>query len=272
MGLIKRADFEDYTRDAYVMDLTDLEKRGRAVIDAANTQAQKILEDAQAQREKLIATAHQEGYEQGLREGIEKGHTDGSAAGIEEARAAQTQLLDQLTQMWATQLDAFDQHRDLMLEQARTQVVELGAMIASRVTRRVVELDPTIVVKQIEAALSSVTESTRLVISVHPDDIEHAQAELPALIERFSTCEHAQLITDATIETGSCIARTSTGGIIDASISTQLDRILDAMIPTGMSHRDDTSELGIIGIPENSDPIQSVDEDVSRENPKDDAA
>lgn len=248
MGLIKRADIEEYTRDSYVMDLADLEKRGLALTQAANAQAERVLRDAHAQRDQLISSAIDDGHAKGYKEGYEQGHADGAAKGIEQSREDQAQLLNQLTEMWISQLDAFEQHRDTMLEQARTQIVELGAMIASRVTRRAIALDPRVVVGQIEAVLSSVTESTRLVLAVHPEDIETARAEVPKLIERFATCEHAQVISDASLERGSCVATTATGGVVDASITTQLDRILDALLP----NRDMKGEAGQISIDEAS--------------------
>ncbi len=231
MGLIKRADVEQYTHNALVLDLQDLEKRGQAVIEAANAQAKEILRDAYAQRDRLVSNASDDGHNQGYKEGFEQGFAEGVAKGIEEARENQAQLLDQLSQMWIAQLDAFEQQRDTMLEQARTQVVELGAMIAQRVTRRVIELDPTVVLNEMQAILSSVTESTRLVLAVHPDDVELAQAQLPEMIERFVACEHAQVVTDSALERGSCVAQTTSGGIIDASITTQLNRIISALLP-----------------------------------------
>ncbi len=241
MGMIKRADFEQYTRDAYVMDLADLEKRGRAVVDAANTRASEVLARANAERERLISTASDEGHQQGYEAGFAEGREEGVRRGVELARAAHELQLTQLTAMWTDQLDAFERQRDTMLSQARTQVIGLAAAIARRVVRRMVRLDPGVVLNELEAVLSSVTESTRLVISVHPDEAETVRGELPGLIERFACCEHAQVVTDPGLEPGSCVARTSGGGVIDASLPTQIDRIVDALLPgsrlTGLDDR-----------------------------------
>ena len=231
MGVIKRADIEEYTRQAYVMDMDDLEKRGRSVVDAANAEAQQILRVANAKRNQLLATAEKDGYDKGQRDGYEQGYIDGVVNGVEDARKEHHQVLDQLTEIWTIQLDAFEKHRNTMIEQARLQIVELAGMIAQRVTRRVIELDPSVVLNQIEAALSSVTESTRLVLAVHPGDVELSQTELPQILEKFAVCEHAQIVTDPSLERGSCVARTSTGGVIDASIAQQLDRVIQAILP-----------------------------------------
>ena len=231
MGVIKRADIEDYTRHAYVMDLDDLEKRGRSVVAAANAEAEQILLAANAKRAELLESAEKDGLSKGEKAGYEKGYADGVTQGVEAARTDHNEVLAQLSEIWTIQLDAFENQRNEMISQARTQIVELAAMIAQRVTRRIVELDPSVVLNQIEAALSSITESTRLVLSVHPDDAEISQTELHGMIEKFAACEHAQVVTDPSLERGSCVARTATGGIIDVTISNQLDRILDAMLP-----------------------------------------
>jgi len=231
MGMIKRADIEQYTRDAYVMNLSDLEKRGRSVIEAANSEAERIIRQAREERDRLISSAEKTGQEQGYTEGFAKGLQEGTSKGVEEARASTARQIADLEAAWSEQLALFEQTRSQMLEQARVQVVELAAQIAERVIRRSVELDPSLVLNELESVISSITESTRFVISVNPDDAELIGQELPAMIERFAQCEHAQIVTDPGLERGSCIARTPGGGVIDASIQTQLDRIINALLP-----------------------------------------
>ncbi|MCA9275500.1 MAG: hypothetical protein KDA29_05700 [Phycisphaerales bacterium] len=237
MGLIKRADIESYTRDACVMDLSDLRVRGDALVKAANDKATQIIREAQKERERLVATAkdegHKQGYELGYAEGLSKGHEEGAA----QARADHAEVFQQLITIWSDQLGAFEQQRDEMLEGARVQLIELAAMIASRVVRRVIELDPGTVLRQLESVLSTVTEPTRLVISVHPDDAQLVKDELPMLVERFASCEHAQITTDPMLTPGSCVARTPSGGVIDSSIDTQLQRIVDSLVPNGHQAR-----------------------------------
>jgi|GEM_PF-321122 len=274
MGLIKRADIEEYTRDSYVMDLSDLEKRGRTVIDAASTQAQKILQDAQTERELLISSAETTGFEKGFAEGQEKGFAEGTTKGNQEARDAQSELLNQLSGMWIDQLDAFETQRDAMIEEARTQMIELAVMIATRVTRRVIELDASIVLSQIDAALSSITESSRLVLRVHPEDAEVARSEVPKMIDRFASCEHAQVIADDSVTRGSCIAQSASGGVVDASIPTQLDRIIDALLPS-RTRAESSTDLLEFNSEERLSEIESesIENDQLEDNqPQDDAA
>ncbi len=260
MGMIKRADLERYTRDAYVMNLNDIEKQGKQFVESANEQATQVLNQAQAERDRLIGTAHAEGFEQGKSEGYAQGLEQGRAEGIEEARQHHAQLLDQLVSLWGDQLGAFEQGRDELLESARVQVIELAAAIAQRVVQRSIELDPSIVTSELESVLSTITEPTRLVIRVHPDDAECVQQELPGLVDRFASCEHAQIVTDPSMQRGSCIAQTPSGGIIDASIHTQLDRIIDAMLPKGHTRG------GVLELPNANDSRDDGEEDSSQED------
>lgn len=269
MGMIKRADYEKYVHEAYVMDLSDLQKRGRMVVEEANAQAAQIIAQAKAKRDHMISTASEAGRKQGYQAGFTIGQTDGIVRGMQEAREDHSQQLAQLTQFWTDQLDSFEQMRDGLLEQGRTEVIELAAMIARRVVRRVVELEPSVVVNEMRDMLSQITETSRLVIAVHPDDAQMAQEELPALVERFASCEHAQIVTDASLERGSCVARTAAGGEIDATIVTQLDRIIGALLPCGERHLPEAPRAMEMGEPEHGRPNEG---DGDGQDAKEDAA
>lgn len=260
MGMIKRADIERYTRDAYVMDLGDLEKRGKALIESANVKAFEIVRDAKKERDRLLKTAGEEGHAAGHEDGYREGYEQGRQEGIEQARQQHAEVLGQLLTLWGDQLGAFEQRRDEMLESARVEVVELAAAIASRVVHRTIELDPSVVTTEIESVLSAITEPTRLVIRVHPDDAELARQELPSLIERFANCEHAQIVTDPSLPRGSCVAKTPSGGMLDASITTQLNRIIDAMLPNGHTRGD---VLGMAGDEAGPDEEPGTQEDAA---------
>lgn len=244
MGMIRRADLADTARHALVMDLGDLSARGEALVREANAHADQILRDARAERDRLIATAREEGFRAGHADGSAKGHAEGMANGIAEARASKSEQVAAIAAAWAAALDRFDSVREDMLQAARTEVVRLAAEIASRVTRRAVDLDAQAVLPQLEAVLGSVVRPSRLTVRVHPDDLDLARAELPELMSRFDLCRHAELVPDAALDHGSCVATTDEGGRIDAGISTQLERILSALMPGEASIRIERSARG----------------------------
>jgi flagellar biosynthesis/type III secretory pathway protein FliH len=233
MGMIRRADLEQCARNALVMNLGDLGERGRAIIAGAEAEAQRILSEARAERDRLLSDAREEGRRVGHADGLRQGLEDGRAAGAEEARRASAESIASVTAGWTGALNAFESARDEMLQAARTEVVRLAAEIATRVTRRAVELDPASVLPQIEAVLGVVCRPSRLTVRVHPDDLRVATEELPAIVSRFDLCRHAELLPDAGVERGSCVATTEGGGRIDADIGAQLDRIVSQLLPGG---------------------------------------
>lgn len=231
MGMIRRADLGQFAQNSYVMDLGDLGRCAEELIANARDEAARIVAEANTERDRLLATAEQEGRDAGYAEGFARGHAEGLEKGVAEARAAQQQAMQQAGSVWTAALDAFEAQRDAMIQAARTEIVHLAAEIAARVTRRAVDLDPATVLAQMEAVLGAITAPSRLVLRVHPDDLDLAGVELPAIIARFDLCRHAELAADASLARGSCVATTDQGGRIDADIERQLARIIAGLLP-----------------------------------------
>lgn len=231
MALIKRADQDATTRAAVALDLGDLARQGEMIRAKAREEAARIIEEAKRERERLIATAAQEGRAAGYSQGLEAGRTQGAAEGAERALAERREALAALERMWGEALEAFSQRREQMVASARQDIVRVAAILASKVCRRAIELDPEIVKDQMEAVLRTISHPTRLVLWVHPDDLALARESAPGMLERFDMVRHAELIADASIERGSCVARLEDGGEIDASVGTQIERLVAAMLP-----------------------------------------
>lgn len=245
MALIKQANARDFARDAIVLDLGDLQRQGTALVAQATRQAETILAQARAERERIVAGAAEQGHADGFVAGRAAGHQ----AGLEAGRAAAlTEFKDRLSKLeagWSAGLTEFGNHRDSLLRAAQQDVLRLAVRIAERVTKRVVKLDPQVAAAQLEALLAVIVRPTRLVIRIHPSDRGVIEAAMPRLMTIFAAARHIELVEDPTLSPGSCIAAMRSteasdangggdqglGGQIDASIETQLDRIVDALLP-----------------------------------------
>ena len=231
MGMIRRADLDQIARQGAVMNLDDLRARGEAIIAHACGEAERIIADAKAERERLLSGAEEQGRSDGYERGLRDGAEEGRRRGLEEARRSRTEAIDGVCQGWTRALEAFETARESMLSAAREEVVALSIEIAERVVRRAIANDPSVVLAQLEAVLDAVTRPARLCVRVHPDDLELARSELPGILERFERCRHAELLADASLERGSCVATTEDGGRIDAGIGSQLARIVSELLP-----------------------------------------
>lgn len=230
MAVIRSAE-SHAARRAVSLDLGDLARRGELMREAALAESRRIVSDAHAERERLVSNAHAAGLARGLVEGHARGLPQGREQGRREAAAAHAADLEALIANWSSALQAFERDRDDLLLDARTSVVRLAAAIASRVVKRVVELDPGVVAAQLESVLALAIRPHRLVVRVHPDDEPLARERLAALMRRLDASAHASLETDPTLSRASCVAQSPGGGVIDASVDTQLDRIVSLLLP-----------------------------------------
>lgn len=248
MALIKHANSELIARDAVVLDLGDLHRQGEQLTALARAQADKLVTEARAERDRILAGAEERGYAKGEAEGREVGVRAGAEQGRSEAITEMKPRLEELEKRWSEALAGFVAQREAMLTAAGTDVVRLAALIAERVTKRVVKLEPSVVVDQLRAVLGVIWRPTELVVRINPDDRALVESALPGLMPVFHAVRQVELEVDPNVERGSCIARTRAGhggqsgkggrggatevaGEIDASISTQLDRIIEALLP-----------------------------------------
>ncbi len=230
MALIRTADPVLASRDAVALDLGDLRARGDALVAAAKQHASRVIAEARAERERILAGAREEGLAAGTAEGRLRGEREGRAEGHAAALAQSKERLAALESSWRAALADFESRRDAMLREASRHLLTLALRVARRVVHRVIDADPRVAEAQLEAAMSLITRPTRLRVAIHPDDEPAVREALPSLLARFPLAAHVEFVTDPALSRGSCVAR-SAGGEIDASIDAQLDAIARALIP-----------------------------------------
>lgn len=233
MAVIKHAHASTMAREAVVLDLAELSRHAREIVDGARAQAERIVAAAEQERDALIGTAAQEGIRRGHEEGHAAGFEVGRKQGEAAARAEWSARLSAVVQGWEAALSGFEGSREDMLLGARTDVLALALEIARRVTKRHVSADPGVVAAQTEAVLRLATRASRLTLSVCPEDMAAAREELARLHAALASAKHAELVMDPALSQGSVMLR-SERGVIDATIETQLDRIVEALMPGGV--------------------------------------
>lgn len=232
MALVRQATARDLTRDAIVLDLGDLRRQGEAYIAAAREKAESILIEARAEREMIVNGADAAGFERGYQRGLIQGTQAGTVKGAQDAVAKQSEALTKLNAAWFEALGRFEAEREQMLAEAQRDVIKLACMLASRITKRTIELDPSVVTEQVSEVLTMVLQPTRLRLALHPLDREIVELAMPLLEQRFSTVRHMELVEDESVPRGSCVARlVESGAEIDARLGVQLDRMIEALIP-----------------------------------------
>ncbi|MFG0330959.1 MAG: FliH/SctL family protein [Phycisphaerales bacterium] len=230
MAIIRATQAAPLMRDAVVLDLGDLHHQAEQLKARARAEADRILAEARREAKTLTEAASTRGFEEGLQKGLAEGRASGIEQGRAEAMKANETEIARCLEQWSHAADEFDaERRDLMVD-ARTNLVRLALQIAERVVRQVIAVDPERVNTQVEQAITLISEETRLVIAIHPDDLPVVERTVPELAQRLTGAEEIRLEPDETVERGGCVVRGRTSEI-DARLQTQLDRIADALVP-----------------------------------------
>ncbi len=226
MAIIREAQsLKEANQHAVVLDFGDIAARGKQLREIAVREANTLLIQAHAEREKLLSTATGQGHAAGFKDGYAKGHAQGMVAGRTSALAQGAEDIAQLERTLTTGLDQFNSAREALLEQARADVIMIAVEIASRITARTFDSAPQTVRALLESALPMVLKPSRLRIHVHPDDAECITQTFPGLLQRFAMIQHIEVVALPDVPRGTCRVLNDRGGVIDASVATQLDRI-----------------------------------------------
>lgn len=230
MGLVRHEDAQQISRSAIVLDMGDLEQQARKLREAAEQRAQQIIEDAKQHAQDAAAEARQHAIAQGREQGYQEGFAQGVEQGAKEASQQHSESLEQINQTLTDVLNKFQAEQQTLRNQAVDQVLATAMMFTEKVLHRVLEIDRAIVIDQLAEALNYVLRPSEVTVRISPEDRQVIEQALPELQSEFHNVRHVYLIEDQDVEPGGC-KLTYGQGAIDATLSTQLGRIVRAMLP-----------------------------------------
>ncbi len=229
MALIKNRDAGGLVMRGFE-DLGQLRSQADQIIASARVEADRVLEAARAEAQTLIGEATPRGFAEGQERGFAEGRAEGEQLGREGMIRQYTTELEALAASWAAALAELESGREEMLDGAREDIVRLALTIGERIARRVIELDPAVVKDQVADVLGLVNQPSGVTLSINPADRTLVESVLPTLCEKLGSSAHVDLRDDPEVERGGCVLTTGKGRI-DATISTQIDRIATALLP-----------------------------------------
>jgi len=179
-----------------------------AVVEAARAEAAALLSQARADAESDREEAFAEGWRAGRAEGLE---SLASALAAVEALA-----------------DAVSEHRAVMEDEAAEAAAQLAMEVAAKLVRAELALAPERVVDVVRGAIRRASDRSALTVLVHPDDLVLCREAAGDIVERMGGIGALEVVDEPRIDPGSCFVRTPNGDV-DASFSTQLGRVLEAL-------------------------------------------
>lgn len=230
MPVIKGYTASGMTREAIVLDLGDLGRQAARLQAAAESKARKIIADAEQEAARLIEEARTKGLMEGRNEGVQRGIKEGREQGHKEALQQMTPQLQQLHEAWTLTLHEWQGQREAIEREARQSIVDISLVVAEKLVNRIIEVDASVIVDQVDQALSFILQPMDVMVKISPRDRAALDEALPQLRGEFAHLKNIILVEDAGLSPGGCVV-TYGQGQIDASIETQLRRLVELMLP-----------------------------------------
>jgi len=167
------------------------------------------------ERQALIASAREEGFNQGW----EQGHADGLAQGHNEGRALGQAEVQRLTQQLQAIIDNFTYPLRRLENEVIHALGTLAVRVAGYLVRRSYTARPALMQALVsEAVQAASSDSSTLEIRLHPDD-------LTALQPLLSLEPDQRLVADSHLQRGDVRVHASSVRI-DASVDSRLDQVI----------------------------------------------
>lgn len=241
MAVLKPSRAREVMHHAEVFDLGDVKRQAQQMLESARHEAAAIVQSAREEAERLTSGAAEAGYARGLEQGLTEGRERGQREAFEATTAEMRTRLDATIKAWNDAIERWERDRTRMLLEARRDVLDLALKLARKVVHRQIASDESIVQDQLAEALSFVARTSSLMVTINPADRELVERTMPATLAALGRAEHVTLCDDADLPRGSCVVRTE-GGVVDASIGTQLDRLTESLLPgAAAKHREDAA-------------------------------
>ena len=236
MAVVRSHHSKSLVKEAVVLDLSDLGRQAQRLREQAEQQAEAIVAEARARAQQLVEGAETRGFEQGHAAGLEQGLKQGAEQGRAEAVVQMQAELEQLHQAWRDVAGQWEQQVEHLQSEGRQAVLRLALKVAEKLVHRVAAVDPSVVEDQLGAVLAHVLRPLEVHVSIHPADRPLLEKALPGLLGEFGHLKHVKLLDDEQADRGGCVASFGQGRV-DASLSTQLQRVVEALVPDAAAVR-----------------------------------
>lgn len=175
-------------------------RRGFRRIDDRN-----LISRAREEAQSIKEAAAKEGYQEGLNR---------SKSDIEDVKNAIT---------------AFVSAKQEVFDTIAPEIMEISLDIAKKIIKKEIQQDPSFIIENIVDVLKGLSkEENKVTLRVNPVQVSLLKSEIPQALDNAGIDAKITVVPDETIMEGGCMV-TTTNGVIDATIETQLAVISEAL-------------------------------------------
>ncbi len=212
-----------------VANLDDLAAEARAVVLDARKEAARITAEARANADALAEQAAAKAYDTAFNRGREEGIEQGRTEGLEQARKEFADEAAGLTSLAEGIVRELSVARGQLIHHARCELLDLALAVARKVVGRVAARDPGVAEANLRKALDHVDARRDVIVRVNPEQEEGLRRCLPGLVDALGRSGEVRLVADEDVSAGGVVLRTAEGEV-DATIETQIDSIVEALV------------------------------------------
>jgi len=174
----------------------------------AKKDADKIINDARLEAEKIKSVSHKKGYEEGKAEGIKN---------------ADNRFDSAVNALKITAADIQNKKDNFAIEHQDT-LIRLSLSIAKKIIRQEMTVDKEFVINTIKTAVKMTMDREKLKIRVNQDDLEICNQKKPEIMRDIDGIKSIEMISDIAVGKGGVIVEYALGEI-DARIEKQFNEI-----------------------------------------------
>ena len=187
------------------------------IVEQAKQEAEQIRAQSEEEVQKMMETGYQEGYNQGLKEGQQAG-------GQQVLSTIEEQLQNLQSEVERARMKIDDK-----IEGMSNHVIRLSTKIAEKIIKRQIELNPELIIEQVESILTGLGRIKSLTVRVNPAQLDILKVKEDDFLHLTQGIDDIEFVIDHSLQPGGCIIETDTGGA-DASIETQLESITNILL------------------------------------------
>lgn len=206
-------------QDALEKQLEILENQHKQILAQAESDKQKILDDAKKLSLDIEKTAYEEGYSQGLKNGHEDGYKDAYEKAMQEATLEFESKIKEAT-------DILLSSKSFILDLATTnknEIINLAITIAEKALLKEVE-DKAALDNIFCNALTEMKDRKSLVVKVNPTHKESIEKKVSSLKNELSLTDDIHVMGLSSVDEGNILIE-SENGTIAAGLDVALENI-----------------------------------------------
>lgn len=192
-------------------------KKANAIWEQAKAQAEDLEKKAQEKAEAIIKKAQEETEEEKknvLAKAREKGEQEGLKKGQEKMDREIERILTELEK----KLENGKKARRESLIAAQKDILELALAISKRIIKEESQLNPEIIMGNIEEAVKRINDKENIAFVISPKDLEVVEKNKEIIIQKVAGLKYIRILEDPNIERGGLVIETNYG-TIDATLS-----------------------------------------------------